>query len=1085
MSFLTRLSLANRSLVALAAGAVIAFGVGATATLKQELIPTLELPAATVVTSYPGATPEIVEREVTEAVEGAVNGVDGLVDTKSTSSHGLSVVQAEFEYGTDTSAASQELQQAVNRIASRLPQGAQPTVVVGSTDDIPVVQLAVTSDGDQQRLAAKLRDEVVPELESIPGVREATVSGGRDRVVSVRLDPAKLAAAGLTPAAVTAALQANGVAVPGGTLTRGDRSFSVQVGDGFTSLEEIRDLPLTPQAGAAPVAAPGASAPPAPVRLGDVAKVETALRDATSFTRTNGKPSLGLGITKTPDGNAVEISHAVREKIPELEAVLGDGARLTVVFDQAPFIEESIRGLTTEGLLGLGFAVLVILIFLLSIRSTLVTAVSIPLSVLIAMIGLKVGGHSLNILTLGALTIAVGRVVDDSIVVLENIKRHLGYGEPKHAAILTAVREVAGAVTASTITTVAVFLPIAVVGGQVGELFRPFAVTVTVALLASLLVSLTVIPVLAYWFLKPAAGGVEARERARARELRNPLQRVYLPVLRWAIGHRVVTLVLGAVVFLGTFGLVPRLETNFLDQGGNTFTVTQELPPGTSLARTDAAAKKVEEAIREVDGVETYQVMVGSSDEALMIAFGAGSGANSAIFSITTDVEADQKAVEAELRRRLGELRDIGQVRLSSGGGFGGAALQVVVRAPDQETLRAAAAQVEKAVRDTPDTADVVNDLAASQPTVRVRVDRAKAAAAGLGEAQIGQAVRQALQPGAVTTAELDGDRVDVVVRTGTAPADLAALRALPLGAGPAGPVTLDDVADVTETAGPVRLTRTDGARSATISANVIGQNLGAVTADLQRRIDRLHLPEGVSVELGGVSADQRESFADLGLALLAAIAIVFLVMVATFRSMVQPLILLVSVPFAATGAVGLLLATGTPLGVPALIGLLMLIGIVVTNAIVLIDLVNQCREQGMTVREAVLEGSRQRLRPILMTAVATICALAPMAFGLTGGGIFISQPLAIVVIGGLTSSTLLTLVLVPVLYTLVEGAKERLRARRQRRAAEEGRPDQGPEGGHPGAGPGGGSGGSGDDDPEPDGDGGDRVLVPTQVASG
>ncbi|KWX10543.1 hydrogenase expression protein, partial [Carbonactinospora thermoautotrophica] len=231
MSFLTRLSLANRSLVALAAGAVIAFGVGATATLKQELIPTLELPAATVVTSYPGATPEIVEREVTEAVEGAVNGVDGLVDTKSTSSHGLSVVQAEFEYGTDTSAASQELQQAVNRIASRLPQGAQPTVVVGSTDDIPVVQLAVTSDGDQQRLAAKLRDEVVPELESIPGVREATVSGGRDRVVSVRLDPAKLAAAGLTPAAVTAALQANGVAVPGGTLTRGDRSFSVQVGD--------------------------------------------------------------------------------------------------------------------------------------------------------------------------------------------------------------------------------------------------------------------------------------------------------------------------------------------------------------------------------------------------------------------------------------------------------------------------------------------------------------------------------------------------------------------------------------------------------------------------------------------------------------------------------------------------------------------------------------------------------------------------------------------------------------------------------------------------------------------------------------
>ncbi len=736
-----------------------------------------------------------------------------------------------------------------------------------------------------------------------------------------------------------------------------------------------------------------------------------------------------------PDGNAVAISHEVSERIPEIVRAIGDTAPVTVIFDQAPYVERSIEDLTTEGLLGLAFAVLVILVFLLSVRSTLVTAVSIPLSVVIALIALWLGDYSLNMLTLGALTIAVGRVVDDSIVVLENIKRHLEYGEAKREAVLAGVREVSGAVTASTLTTVAVFAPIAVVGGMVGQLFAPFAITVTVALLASLLVSLTVIPVLAYWFLKAPVLGAEevraAREEAEAKELRSPLQRAYLPVLRFATRRRLVTVLVGVVVFVATMGLAGRLETNFLDSSGqDTVSISQKMPVGTDLATTDAAAKKVEEVLAGLKdrGVQSYQVNVGSGGGFM----GAmGGGGDSASYSVTVAEGTDTPVLEETLRERLKGLAGVGEITVGGGqgGGMGGSAgqVQVIVQAPDIETLEAAAETVRGAMASLEGLRDVSSNLAASAERVEVRVDREKAAAKGLTESAVGQLLAQRFRGAPLGQVTLDGRAEDLILRTGEAPEDVEAVRKLELPTA-AGMVELSEVAAVERVEGPPQVTRIDGERSATVSGAATASDLGGVTASLTTRLGELSLPEGASYEIGGVSADQEEAFGQLGLAMLAAIAIVFMIMVATFRSFVQPLILLVSVPFAATGAIGLLLATGTALGVPALIGMLMLIGIVVTNAIVLIDLINQYREQGMGIVEAVVEGGRRRLRPILMTAVATIFALVPMALGLTGSGGFISQPLAIVVIGGLLSSTLLTLVLVPTLYVMLERAKERLR---------------------------------------------------------
>ncbi|MFF3864931.1 efflux RND transporter permease subunit [Micromonospora sp. NPDC001898] len=1030
MSLLARFSLANRGLVALIAVVTTMFGLFAVPSLKQQLLPSLEFPGAFVVAVYPGAGPEIVESQVTEPIENSLQGIPGLEGVTSTSREGSATVQVQFAFGTDLDGVVNKMQTALSRIDAQLPEGVDPQVLTGSTDDLPAVVLAAAGGGDERALADKLRDTVVPELESIEGVRTVTVTGTRDQVVTVTPDPAKLAAAKLSPTAIGTALKTNGVAVPAGAVSDGSRSLTVQVGTPVRSVDDLKGIVLAPTAPKA-----------APVRLGDVAAVEQQLAPATSLTRTNGRDSLGIAVTASPDGNAVEISHEIRDRLADLRSA--SGADLTVMFDQAPFVEKSIESLTTEGLLGLVMAVVVILVFLLSVRSTVVTAVSIPLSVLVALIALWIGDYSLNLLTLGALTIAVGRVVDDSIVVLENIKRHLEYGEPKREAILTAVREVAGAVTASTLTTVAVFAPIALVGGFVGQLFAPFAITVTVALLASLLVSLTVIPVLAYWFLKPKQGGADdaARRAAEEKELRSPLQRAYLPVIGFATrgrGTRWITLGLGLLVLLGTFGLSSVLKTNFLDDSGqDTLTVSQQLPVGAGLAATDAAARRVEAVLERTDGVETYQVSAGGSDQP----WAGGGGNNAATFSVALDGDTDVAEVKRTLRREFDALgAEVGE--LSFGGAQGATnQLAVVVQAADPEVLARAAEQARAAMAGTADVEDVSTTLAERVPRVDVTVDRLAAARVGLSEAAVGQLVAQVYRGVPLGQVTLDGGQQDVVLRGGgKPPTTVEELRALPVG-----PVKLDDIADVTQAEGPQQVTRIDGERSVTVTGTATGANLGATSKELQKKLDAIDVP-GASISIGGVSADQEEAFADLGLAVLAAIAIVFLIMVATFRSLTQALILLISIPFAATGAIGLLLVTGTPLGVPALIGVLMLVGIVVTNAIVLLDLINQYRSQGMGVREAVVEGGRRRLRPILMTAVATIFALLPMAFGLTGEGGFISKPLAVVVIGGLLSSTLLTLILVPTLYTMVEHTKESLRARRRRRTG-----GSAPESGAPG----------------------------------
>ncbi|MFF4955669.1 efflux RND transporter permease subunit [Streptomyces sp. NPDC001222] len=1036
MSWLSRFSLAQRALIALMSIVALVFGAIAIPQLKQQLLPTINLPVVSVLAPYQGASPDVVEKQVVEPLEDTLQAVSGIKGVTSTASEGNAVIMASFDYGNDTKQLVADVQQAVNRARIKLPDSVDPQVIAGSTDDIPTVVLAVTSDKDQQALSDQLDKTVVPTLKDISGVGQVTVNGVRDLQVTVTPDNAELAQAGLTPAALGQALQAGGVTVPAGSFDEDGSNRTVQVGGGFTSLQQIEDLMVT--------GAPGKK----PVRLGDIATVRQQEAKADSITRTDGKPSLAVAVTMDHDGSAVAISKAVKDKLPDLRKDLGSGSTVTVVSDQGPAVSKSINGLTTEGALGLLFAVLVILVFLASVRSTLVTAVSIPLSVVLALIVLWTRDVSLNVLTLGALTIAIGRVVDDSIVVLENIKRHLGYGEERQSAILTAVREVAGAVTSSTLTTVAVFLPIGLVGGMVGELFGSFSLTVTAALLASLLVSLTVVPVLSYWFLRAPKtmpeDAAEARRVAEEKEAKSRLQRFYVPVLRFATRRRLTSVAIAVVVLIGTFGMAPLLKTNFFDQGEQqVLTVKQKLKPGTSLAATDAQAQKIEKMLAAVKGVKDYQVTVGSSG--FMAAFGGGTGSNQASYTVMLDDSAKYKDVQTRVEDGLAKLSGIGTTTVSAGDGFGSQDLSVVVKAADANVLRTASEQVRAEVAELKDVTDVSSDLSQSVPRISVTAN-SRAAAAGFNDQTLGAAVAQAVEGTTTGKAILDDTERDIVIKAEKPAQTLDQLKQLRLG-----PVKLGDIATVKLVDGPVSMTRIDGQRAATITARPTGDNTGAVSADLQAKIKALKLPAGAKAEIGGVSQDQSDAFKNLGLAMLAAVAIVFMLLVATFRSLAQPLILLVSIPFAATGAIGLLIATGTPMGVPAMIGMLMLIGIVVTNAIVLIDLINQYRKQGHGVVEAVVEGGRHRLRPILMTALATIFALLPMALGVTGEGGFIAQPLAVVVIGGLVTSTLLTLLLVPTLYAMLELRKERrAKKRAAKRAKKTGTPVEPAQSGEP-----------------------------------
>ena len=1067
-------SLANRSVVGLLTVIIVGSGLLSLTSLKQELLPSFEVPQASIVTPYPGASPEIVDAQISSLIEDEVRTLNNLVTVRSTSSANLSVVRVEFDFGTTTATVEEELNRVIANLKDSLPSDVSSRVISGSFDSVPIIVLSVASTtGDNDALAEILADVATPILSQVPGIQDITVAGAKKKEITLDLKTNVLRDNGLSQQSIVEALRANGFIFPAGSITDTEGELQIEIGTNVNSLKAFKKLPLISSntqnaqaaaqaaaaqaaaaqaAAAAAAAGPGAPAiptapsiPAAPAEpeiltIGDVADVTYDYEPVTSISRTNGLDSLGIQVTKTQDGNTVAISNGVEAKIEELTDKLGGNVEISTVFDQGPFVEKQLENLTIEGTLGLTFAILIILVFLGSIRSTLVTAISIPTSLLVTFAGLLVSDYSLNLFTLSALTIAVGRVVDDSIVVIENINRHLSYGEEKKGAIIQAVKEVAGAITSATITTVAVFLPVALVGGVVGELFRPFSLSFTIALLASLIVSLTIVPVLAYWFLKaPTTEGTQkklsesqiaaqiekAREVEEQKEKKSWLQRGYIPVLKTTQAHPVVTLIASAAVLGFTFSLIPQLKTDFIgDFGGDTFSVRQELPAGSTFEQRDEASNVVEDLILEQEGVQTVLATFGGRADGRV---NLGGNANATTIQVSLAKDADGDAIKDAIQKGIDARSDIGETTISAGGapGAGGSGtIDIKLSGTSDEALFAAVEKVRSGMLEVENLSEITSSLSELQRTLKITVNRVKAAEYGLTEIQVSGLVSSTLRPSSIGDVNIDNESTPIFLVQENTPATVDEIEEIQIPTR-RGVIELRQIANVSEVQAPVSITSEKGERVATVALTPDTDDLGAVSRDVTAKLAEIELPVGATATIGGVSAEQAESFQQLGLALLAAVAIVYLVMVATFSSLIQPLILLISIPFAATGALGLLLITDTPLGVPALIGMLLLVGVVVTNAIVLIDLINQYRKQGRSIQQSIMDGSRQRLRPILMTALATIFALSPLAFGITGGG-FISQPLAIVVIGGLVSSTLLTLVIVPVLYWLIEGRKER-----------------------------------------------------------
>jgi HAE1 family hydrophobic/amphiphilic exporter-1 len=1008
---ITHLSLRKRTIVFLAAGLVALAGIFAATQINQELFPDIDFPAITVVTRFPGASPDAVSEEISEPIEGAISNVQGLERLQSTSADGISIIEAEFDYGTDLEKREEEIANSVSNLSFTAGVG-DPVVNRIDLADFPILAFTMYGERSQAEIDALAEDVVVPALERIDGVFSVTTTGASENRLVVSLDPARMASSAVTADDVEKTLEENNLSTPSGFAVENGKILPVRTEHQLISTEDVADLALV---SAAPADGPA-------LRISDVADVGLEPSPLAAIARTNGQPSLAIGVFKAQDANTVEVANEVANTLDRLEreGLLKD-VRTTIMFDQSDMIEESIDALLQEGLLGAIFAVLVILFFLTSVRATLVTAVSIPLSLLAAIAVLNWQGVTLNVMTLGGLTVAVGRVVDDSIVVLENIYVHSRRGKPLFQAAVDGPREVSTAILSSTLVAIAVFLPLALMGGLVGEFYVPFALAVAFALLASFVVAMTVVPALSV-VLIPVL---------KAQDGDTWLQRLYTPILRWCLGHRAMTLVGAGALFAASFALLPFINFSFLatDQE-NVLLGRLELPSGTHLAATNEVAERIEDRLATIDTLETSQLIIGRVDPSTPGAMRGGvPGTNTIDFVLAYDDGVDIEA-EAESMRKLASAFPGVQANVEIlGPHFESDLVEIVVSGSDYEGVAATTKLLTEALGTIPELENLDNNIAESQPELLVLVDPAKASSYQLTAEEVSQEVRELLVGRNLGTVRIDGEPADLVVRVGSQPAvPMERVGQLVLG-GLGGP-RLEEIAEVDIAQGPATVTRVDQQRAATITANITGSDVGGVSGRVDDVMSDVEREPGVDVRIGGIFEQQEEAFTGLYYAMGIAVIVVYIVMVASLGSLVNPFIILFSLPFISVGAFFALFVTDRDIGLSALIGLLMLIGIVVTNAIVLITFVEMLKGRGLSTREALLQGGRSRVRPILMTAFATIFALIPLSLGLSRGGMIIAEELATVVIGGLFTSTMLTLVVIPVIYSLFSDLGQRLRAR-------------------------------------------------------
>ena len=1024
---LPEFSVNKRVTVTMLIAIVLVLGGIAFSRLGLDLLPDIDYPVVSVLTQYAGVSSEDIENLITRPVEEAVSTVNRVKSVNSFSQEGVSVVMVEFEWGTNLDFAAQDIRDGIGLIQDYLPEDAvAPLVVKFDMSMMPVMFYGVTSeDMNTLQLRRLLKDVVKGRIERQEGVASLRLMGGLEREIQVRVDASKLEARALSLDQVVGALRFGNLNMPAGHITKGYKEFLLRSMGEYQHLSEIENtiVGMTPGAGT-------------PIYLKDIAEVADAHHEVRSYGRTQKRDSIILMISKQSGANTLQVGNRVKKELKEIERILPSDVHFHLFFDQSEIIRKITSRTGGNAVVGGILAVLMIFFFLRNWRPTFTIAVAIPLSIIATFIAMYFAGYTLNLMTLAGLALGVGMLVDNAVVVIENIFRHLEEGADRITAAKEGAREVAMAITASTLTTMTVFLPLVFASGIAGKLSRGLALTISFALLASLFVALTLVPMLASVIFKRqrTALSEEAAQKRFGEGQFEGIKERYQRVLRWSLSHRKTVLGLTAALFAISLGLIPIVGTEFMPSSDQPFIMLNvEMPIGTSLEETNRLVGEIEDIMIAQEGVLTVGAFGGLSEASKMdVAFGSVDagihvGQLSARLLDKKDRKRSDAAIMDAVRVQLPEVEGVQFefVDMSKQMMGGGAAAPVEIKlfGKDLAALREISEKIVRRIEGIEGLRDLDTSLRAGKPELRIRIDHEKAGRVGLSVGQVAGTIQTAMQGKVAGQLRSGGDEFDIRVRfredDRTAIEDIENLSVRsPLGV----LIPLKQLARLEYGEGPVKLDREDQSRRVSVTANVFGRDLGSIMADVKNAVAQMTkaFPSGYFVEFGGDYEQMMDTFVDLGLALLLAVLLVYMVMAALFESFTHPLVIMFTMPLALIGVVLSLLVAGKTISLVSFLGLIMLAGIVVNNGIVLIDRVNQLRKRGVEQHEALIQAGATRLRPILITSGTTILGMIPMALS-TSEGAEMRGPIALTVIGGLLTATLLTLVIIPVVYSIVD----------------------------------------------------------------
>lgn len=999
--------------------ALTLIGAMSVAQMPTDLLPEMELPYAAIITNYGGAGPEEIEDQVTKPIESMLATVSNIDTIISQSGSNYSMVLIAFNYGTNMDTAMANIRDKISMAESYLPdEAAKSQVMKMDPSMMPVIAVAIGSDDlSLAQLQSLAEDDIEPRLSRISDVASVNIFGGREREVKVAVDPVKAQNYGLSLNQITSFLAAENYNMSSGDISFGERKYFVRSLQEFEGVDDVGEVALTTATGSK-------------IQLKEIAEISEDYKEATEISRVNNRAAVSILCQKRSDGNTVAACADVKKEMEKIQTEIGDKVDVEILMDQSDYINQSI-GSTAETLVeGAILAALIIFLFMRNLRSTAIVAIAIPLSLVATFIVLFYTGRTLNIITLGGLALGVGRMIDDSIVVFENIYRHRSLGLSANDAALKGTSEVGSAVLASTLTMISVFLPIGLTGGISGIMFTPLAVTICVAIACSLLVSLTVVPFMSSRLLTDKAmetmgtgRNFISRQFHRLGAWLDSLGEKYKKMLQWALSHRR-TVVLGVVVLIVvSLAMTPLVGAEFFPASdAGAISVTIEADKGSTLADVDKIAAVVEEKLLDNPAVDIVYTSVGGAGVMSM----SSAASNEATFSVQLHPKGERAGVELVAEEIRQSLKDIPgakkSVSVSSGISMGsGAAIQINLQGDDLNTLRSISKQIEGIVAKVPGTREVTSSMGDGNPEVLIRIDRQRAMYFGLSPAQVSSEIRAAINGTVASKYRFEGDEIDVRVTSArNESSDMETLKQMQILTAQGSSIPLSEIAGFELSTGPVQIDREDQSRQATISCDLLNRDLNSVTKDIQAQLADMQLPAGYTIDYGGDNEQMIDAFSSLLWAFLMAILLVYVVLVLQYESFRDPFVILFSLPGAVIGVVLALLVTGRSFSVTAFIGIIMLIGIAVANAIVYVDYLKKMLAAGMERTAALVETGRVRLRPILMTALATILAMTPMVTGL-GEGAEINAPLATVVIGGLLATTFVTLFLVPVIYSILD----------------------------------------------------------------